>query len=76
MWAIIPSGTIFSEELKTLPYVMSTITAGGAGAGGKRYGSHGHFDDPAHSGVYAVPKECDRNHEQRGHQRLMEGRKW
>jgi len=29
MWSIIPGGTIFSEQLKTLPYVMSTITAGG-----------------------------------------------
>ncbi len=29
MWAIIPGGTIFSEELKTLPQVMSSITAGG-----------------------------------------------
>ncbi len=28
-WATIPSGTIFSESLKTLPTVMSTITAGG-----------------------------------------------
>lgn len=34
MWAIIPSGTIFSEELKTLPYVMSTITAGGLARAG------------------------------------------
>ena len=29
MWSIIPSGTIFSESLKTLPQVMSTIAAGG-----------------------------------------------
>lgn len=29
MWSIVPSGTIFSEELKTLPQVMSTVTAGG-----------------------------------------------
>lgn len=29
LWAEIPGGTIFSEELKTLPYVMSTILAGG-----------------------------------------------
>ena len=29
MWSIIPSGTIFSEELKTLPQVMSSITQSG-----------------------------------------------
>ena len=29
MWATVPTGTIFSERLKTLPYVMSSITAGG-----------------------------------------------
>lgn len=29
MWSIVPSGTIFSEELKTLPQVVSTVTAGG-----------------------------------------------
>ncbi|MBO5200284.1 MAG: carbohydrate ABC transporter permease [Clostridia bacterium] len=29
MWSIVPAGTIFSEELKTLPQVMSTVTAGG-----------------------------------------------
>mgnify|MGYP002513726369 CR=1 FL=1 len=29
LWAIQPSGTIFSEELKTLPQVVSTISAGG-----------------------------------------------
>ena len=35
MWAITPSaGTIFSEELKTLPYVMSTISAGGIARSG------------------------------------------
>lgn len=34
MWAIIPSGTIFSEELKTLPQVMSSITAGGVARAG------------------------------------------
>ena len=34
MWAIMPSGTIFSEELKTLPYVMSSITAGGIARAG------------------------------------------
>lgn len=29
MWSAVPSGTIFSEQLKTLPYVMSSVTAGG-----------------------------------------------
>jgi len=29
MWSIVPSGTIMSEELKTLPQVVSTVTAGG-----------------------------------------------
>lgn len=29
MWSTVPSGTIFSEELKTLPYVMSSVSAGG-----------------------------------------------
>ena len=35
MWAIVPSsGTIFREDLKTLPYVMSTIGAGGIARAG------------------------------------------
>ena len=29
LWSIVPSGTIFSEELKTLPQAVSSITAGG-----------------------------------------------
>ncbi|MBR6743077.1 MAG: carbohydrate ABC transporter permease [Clostridia bacterium] len=29
MWSIVPSGTIFSEQLKTLPQVMTSIAAGG-----------------------------------------------
>lgn len=29
MWTIVPSGTIFSEQLKTLPYVMSSVASGG-----------------------------------------------
>lgn len=29
MWATVPGGTIFSEQLKTLPYVMSSVAAGG-----------------------------------------------
>ena len=29
MWSIVPSGTIFSEQLKTLPQVMTSISAGG-----------------------------------------------
>lgn len=35
IWSISPaSGTIFSEELKTLPYVMSSITDGGTARAG------------------------------------------
>lgn len=34
MWSVIPNGTIFSEELKTLPQVMSSITAGGIARSG------------------------------------------
>lgn len=34
MWTIIPSGTIFSEQLKTLPQVMSNISAGGIARSG------------------------------------------
>ena len=34
MWTIIPQGTIFSEELKTLPQVMSSISAGGIARSG------------------------------------------
>ncbi len=33
-WSYMPSGTIFSEELKTLPYVMSSISAGGLARSG------------------------------------------
>ena len=29
MWSLVPSGTIFSETLKTLPMVMSTVVSGG-----------------------------------------------
>ena len=29
LWSIVPVGTIFSEEFKTLPQVVSSITAGG-----------------------------------------------
>ena len=29
MWTVVPSGTIFREELKTLPYVMSSVASGG-----------------------------------------------
>ncbi|MEE1314150.1 MAG: carbohydrate ABC transporter permease [Faecalimonas sp.] len=29
MWSTVPTGTIFSEQHKTLPYVMSSISAGG-----------------------------------------------
>ena len=34
MWTVIPSGTIFSEQLKTLPQVMSSISAGGIARSG------------------------------------------
>ncbi len=34
MWSIIPSGTIFSEQLKTLPQVLSTLSAGGIARSG------------------------------------------
>lgn len=34
MWTIIPQGTIFSEQLKTLPQVMSSISAGGIARSG------------------------------------------
>ncbi len=33
-WGYTPGGTIFSEELKTLPYVMSSISAGGLARSG------------------------------------------
>lgn len=29
MWMTVPGGTVFSEQLKTLPTIMSTISAGG-----------------------------------------------
>ncbi|MDD2600782.1 MAG: ABC transporter permease subunit [Eubacteriales bacterium] len=34
MWSIVPNGTIFSEPLKTLPQVMSSISAGGIARSG------------------------------------------
>ena len=34
MWSVVPSGTIFSEQLKTLPYVMSSVSAGGIARSG------------------------------------------
>lgn len=34
MWSAVPGGTIFSEQLKTLPYVMSSVTAGGIARSG------------------------------------------
>lgn len=34
MWSIIPNGTIFSEDLKMLPQVMSSISAGGIARSG------------------------------------------
>lgn len=34
MWSVVPGGTIFSEQLKTLPYVMSSVSAGGIARSG------------------------------------------
>lgn len=34
MWSTVPSGTIFNEKLKTLPYVMSSVSAGGVARSG------------------------------------------
>lgn len=34
MWSIVPIGTVFSEEFKTLPYVMSSIAMGGIARSG------------------------------------------
>lgn len=34
MWSMVPAGTIFSEQLKTLPQVMSNISAGGIARSG------------------------------------------
>ncbi len=34
MWSAVPGGTVFSEQLKTLPYVMSSVTAGGIARSG------------------------------------------
>ncbi len=34
MWSIVPNGTIFSEQLKTLPQVMGSIAAGGIARSG------------------------------------------
>ena len=34
MWSVVPGGTIFSEQLKTLPYVMSSVAAGGIARAG------------------------------------------
>ncbi len=33
-WASIPNGTIFSEEIKTLPYIMTQVAAGGIARSG------------------------------------------
>ena len=34
MWSTVPGGTIFNEKLKTLPYVMSSVSAGGVARSG------------------------------------------
>lgn len=33
-WASIPNGTVFSEEIKTLPYIMTQVAAGGIARSG------------------------------------------
>lgn len=39
IWMTIPSGTVFSEQLKTLPTIMSTISAGGIARSGSAMAS-------------------------------------
>ena len=34
MWSAVPGGTVFTEKLKTLPYVMSSIASGGIARSG------------------------------------------
>ena len=34
MWSMQPTGTIFSEEMKTLPYVLSQVVSGGLARAG------------------------------------------
>lgn len=34
MWSLVPTGTIFSEQMKTLPQVMTSITQGGIARSG------------------------------------------
>ncbi|MBR2337945.1 MAG: carbohydrate ABC transporter permease [Clostridia bacterium] len=34
MWSVVPGGTIFKEELKTLPYALSSIAQGGIARAG------------------------------------------
>ena len=34
IWAAVPNGTIFSEQLKTLPQIVTQITAGGTARAG------------------------------------------
>ncbi len=34
MWTVVPNGTIFSEQLKTLPQVMNSVSAGGIARSG------------------------------------------
>ena len=34
IWAAVPAGTIFSEQLKTLPQIVTQITAGGTARAG------------------------------------------
>ena len=34
MWSVQPTGTIFSEEMKTLPYVLSQVVSGGLARAG------------------------------------------
>ena len=34
IWASVPNGTVFTEQLKTLPQIVSQITAGGIARSG------------------------------------------
>lgn len=46
LWSLQPQGTIFTEKLKLLPNVMSTISSGRNSALGQRNGGNGNFMIP------------------------------
>ena len=58
LWAMQPGGTIFSEELKTLPFAASTIAQSGM-----RHGSYGYYDDSPYSGLFGNTKKRYTDHE-------------